>query len=291
MDTMNDYAHENEADAFAFLEEDDGYHRLATIRKGDAKGTGQGNFQGGRNLENKMRVKFYSQHFDSQILAERFKAFFEAKELNIHELRPLEYAVTDIPCTIPLDDMGSAFEFAYKLHLSYPLGYSDDRGKYWQWLRKPGSAMEVLVRDGKVMIPHKDLQGREYQIGNRREVRPHEPTFEHNGDPIKPKASMTLKVLLIYLGEVAHAAAISTSINDAREIRRNLAGIMKIAKISRTPMVKVPLVLRRRQREITKQYPNGSRRELEWCLSLEIDGNWGSDFLHMLTDGYFEIKE
>ena len=95
--------------AHDWLDQEDSYRRIGTVRKGDEKGTGPGGI--GKNLENKMRVKFYyfpgddidddvdedgfagngfvGDHYRASVtaLTKRFRHYYQRNGLNIHELR------------------------------------------------------------------------------------------------------------------------------------------------------------------------------------------------------------
>ena len=261
--------------------------QIATIRKGNQKKADRP----GENLGHRLRVNFDAKNEDAREYMQRFEEFYTLTGRVFHELRPSEYAVLDVPFIMPLPDF-AAFDFAYSINGSYPLGRSDIRGEYWEWLREPGS-MEMLVYAGEVRIRHIDLQGNEWEPGMPRLIDPTLPVFNYRGRDYMPKSHMELKMLLPYLRTARYMKVVSTSVNDARHIYNQLIWIKSIADNCRFPWFKVPLTLSRREREITKNYGEQPHRENEWLLSVDIASpDLEAEFLTNMGGDYFspEVK-
>jgi len=261
--------------------------QIGTVRKGDQKGTGQGGR--GADLQNKLRINFDGGNENVREYCSAFERFYERTGRNIYELRPTEYAVTDVPFIIPLSDF-RAFDFAYTVNISYPIGRSDVRGEYWEWLREPGS-MNMLVYGGKVAVQHSDIQGNVWNPGDVRTIDPTLPVFNYRGNDLTVKANMSLKMLLPHLRTARYVKLVSTSVNDARHIYNQLIWIRTMADNARVHWNRIPLTVSRREREITKNYGSQPQRENDWMLSLDIADPEVETYLAYETGGGYFFPE
>lgn len=262
--------------------------QIGAVRKGNKKGTGSGGI--GKDLDNKLRVNFDQSNEDVREYCHWFEKFYERTGRNLYEFEKTQYAVLDVPFIMPLPDF-DAFDFAYTVNLSYPIGRSDIRGDKWDWLREPGT-MQMLVYDGKTQIPHEDPQGNHFEMGAVRTIDPTLPIFNFRGKDLMVKSNMTLKMMLPYLKTAKYIKAVSTSINDARQIYDQLIWIKSLADNCNHHWNRVPLTLCRREREITKNINGQPTRSMEWMLSVEIaDSDLEAHFMAELGGKFFSPEE
>lgn len=256
--------------------------QVGTIRKGNEK---QPN-KPGEDLQHRLRVNFDLDNDEAREYCKRFEDFYEETGRNIYELRRSEYAVSDIPFILPLPNF-DAFDFAYTLNLTYPIGRSDIRGTHWEWLREPGT-LDMLVYGGCVQIEHTDPQGRIWRQGEKRSLNPTESVFEFRGKSLMGKSNMSLKLLLPYLKTARYIKLISTSVNDATYIYDQLIWYKSIVQNIGYSWNRLPLTITRRERMITKNYGEQPKREKEWLLSLEIaDSDLEAEFMDRMGGDYF----
>ncbi len=89
---------------------------------------------------------------------------------------------------------------------------------------------------------------------------------------IKCKPVGRLKVLIPELRRLAYVVVHTTSVIDIRNLSEQLEAIKQI---NSGQIVGVPLVLKRRPKEISVPNPDGTKRRLvKWMLSIEADPRW-----------------
>ena len=260
------------------------FRRLGQIRKGKP----QAGAKIPDNLAHRFRISFDSA---TPRVEERLREFYRDMRLDLYKLEEGEFIVTELPIIIPLED---AFDYSVQANLRLPVCRSDSDGEYWKFIRHPVT-LAMLVSEGVVREEHTDPQGNFWKVGERRNVVRSEPVVVYNNKngkatQIIPKTKAILSVMLPYLGEWGEFEIVTTSSNGARKLRDEFNTIVKIAQKAGVDIIQMPIILKREQKEITKQFGGKAKREKEWLWVLEVEKTWFAKHLVKMNAGWTTDK-
>ena len=163
---------------------------------------------------------------------------------------------TEINIVLPFDDIDRCWDAWCEAYTAGRMVARSD-GEYFIYLVDLKSGA-VIVRDGVdergIRVPHREVIGRTEK------------------SVIKCRPVGRLKVIVPELKRFAYLVVHTTSVIDVRNISEQLEAIKAV---NGGHIVGVPLVLRRRPREISVPNPDGTRRRpVKWMLSIEADPRW-----------------
>ena len=200
-----------------------------------------------------------------------FRVEFDERETEAQEMFAESYKdklpqVREINIVLPFNDIERVWDpFCEAYTAGRMVARSDGATFIYLVDLKTGKPVVIngLDEDGKP-VPHKDVVG---MAGKT---------------VIKCRPVGRLKVILPELRRAAYVVVHTTSIIDIRNISEQLAAIKQI---NGGRIVGIPLVLKRRPKEISVPNDDGTRRRLtKWMLSIEADPKWVSaklEAMHM----------
>lgn len=165
----------------------------------------------------------------------------------------------------------------------------NDNGLYWLYYRDPATS-EVLVRDGRpvgnngeAFIQKKiDLSAPVYSYMGK--VKQADGTFKQESVPVFLEPAGRLNVVV---PEIAHLRVgfmefCPGSPKDIRTISAELAGIDLWARNVGKDITGIPMVLTRREEQVTVNINGVLSRKASWVVHIEVDGQWGNKALESL---------
>lgn len=165
----------------------------------------------------------------------------------------------ELPVMLAFNDVDKVWDAWYEAYTAGRLVARAD-GEFYTY-RVNVKTGEVLTKGGeRIPFSKDDVVGTWFNKGKNRE------------EAIKCKPVGRLRVVLPDLGRLAYLTVMTTSIHDII----NLSGqIQALAMFNQGRIAGIPLILKRRPKEISCPKPDGSRaRYTKWMLSLEADPNW-----------------
>lgn len=165
----------------------------------------------------------------------------------------------------------------------------NDNGLYWIYYRDPATS-EVLVRDGRPVgsngeefVSKKiDLSAPIYSYMGK--VKQADGTFKQQNVPVYLEPAGRLNVVV---PEIAHLRVgfmefCPGSPRDIRTISAELAGIDLWARNVGKDITGIPMVLTRREEQVTVNINGVLSRKASWVVHIEVGGEWGDKALESL---------
>lgn len=165
----------------------------------------------------------------------------------------------------------------------------NDNGLYWIYYRDPDTS-EVLVRDGRAV----GSDGQKF-MANPIDLK--KPIYSYVGNVKQPDDSYKKESIPVYLEpagrlnvvvpEIAHLRVgfmefCPGSPRDIRTISAELAGIQLWADNTGRELPGIPMVLTRRQEDVTVNINGTLSRKKSWVVHIELAGEWGGKALESL---------
>lgn len=224
-----------------------------------------------------------------------FRTVFGPGEKNIEEEFKKVYGEKPIRINIRLafrtiPEVWDANYEAYKKGgLIAKAGETEERGLYWIYYRNPDTS-EVLVRDGravgsdgqKFMAEPIDIKKPIYSyVGN---IKQEDGSYKKENVPVYLEPAGRLNVVV---PEIAHLRVgfmefCPGSPRDIRTISAELAGIQLWADNTGRELPGIPMVLTRREEEVTVNIKGVLSRKKSWVVHIELAGEWGGKALESL---------
>jgi hypothetical protein len=246
--------------------------KLGQIRKGDKDETG-------RMIDlDYFRVTFR----DDEIAAQEvfLKAYGpEPKEINVRLAFPEVEKVWD-----------ANLECYNKGGMIAKAASTPEKGFYWVFYRDRDSG-KVLIRDGTATC----AEGAELQ---EKGVDPEKPVYTYTvtrkddaGRPKKVELGAFLEPvgrLNVVIPEVAQVRVgylefRAHAVNDIRNLSAELAGIDYLARQTGKTITGIPMVLRRREDQISKNIGGKLSRGSSWLVHIDVKPDWGDSAFKLLT--------
>jgi hypothetical protein len=151
--------------------------------------------------------------------------------------------------------------------------------RQWEaWLEAYTAGRMVARADGEKFIYLVDTKTGEMKV---KDGTPHTPYIEgravgndYQNKPVFCKPSGRLKVMIPELARAAYMTVLTTSVHDIANISSQLSGFFTI---NGGQIAGIPLMLRRRPKEISRPDPDNKSRRVrstKWLLSIEADPVW-----------------
>lgn len=224
-----------------------------------------------------------------------FRTVFDPSAKNIEEEFKKVYGEKPVRINIRLafrtipEVWDANFECYKKGGLIAKAGETEERGLYWIYYRDPDTS-EVLVRDGravgsdgqKFMAEPIDLKKPIYSyMGNIKQA---DGSYKKESVPVYLEPAGRLNVVV---PEIAHLRVgfmefCPGSPRDIRTISAELAGIQLWADNTGRELPGIPMVLTRRQEDVTVNINGTLSRKKSWVVHIELAGEWGGKALESL---------
>ena len=181
-----------------------------------------------------------------------FRVEFDEKEFEAAKTFAARFGnePTDIVIVLPFDEISRSWEAWHETYVAGAMVHRCDRD-FVQYAIDPKTGERLVVN------------GLDYH-GNPVRCR-------GKADGCKPVGR--LRVIVPELKRLAYLMVLTTSIHDCKNISDQLAGI---ASMNGGRLAGIPLVLRRRPREISTPSGEGGKRarRKKWLISIEADPEW-----------------
>jgi len=156
----------------------------------------------------------------------------------------------------------------------------NDIDRMWDaWMEAYTAGRMVARSDGEFIVYQQDEQGNlmvKNGLGMDGKPVPHPANDiagkDAKGKIVKFKPTGRLKVIVPELARAAYLTVMTTSLHDIQNISSQLAAFHNLNK---GQIAGIPLILRRRPKEISTPTPEGNRvRRKKWLISIEADPEW-----------------